>query len=156
VQCASEVLEVEHYGKRGVVVPPTMAGLFARKLGNFDEIKNKLATATYKVVPYASLEQDEKESFDSVVDMIAKVTPAIMVTRIEIVEYKDPNMMGQFESETKKVRVARRILKDKVDLLQTLVHEFCHDLGIDGQKRFVFNVEKMLARVAIANLDSQK
>ena len=156
VQSESEAREVEHFGKRGVVVPPAMAGLFAHKLGNFDDIRRNLGSTSYKIVAFKNLEQDEQDSFNAIFTMVAKVASTISSDNIDIAEYRDQEMMGQYDHSIKRIRIARRILKDKVALLQTLVHELCHTLGMDGQKTFVFAVERMLAKVAIYNSEGNK
>ena len=144
----SEAREVGHYGKRGVVVPEAMASVVKTKLGNMDEIKQRLCEATYTVVHECNLTDNQRGNYRKALKMIRKVTD-VDESNIQIVSYKD-NTLGQYVAG--KIRIGTRALETLKEALCTLVHELCHGYGTDGEKGFVSQVEYMLAEVAIANM----
>jgi len=148
VATPSEAKEVGHYGKRGVVVPEALASVVKTKLGNMDEIKQKLCNATYTVVHLPELSENQRANYCKAISMVRKVK-AVDEFKIQIVSYKD-NTLGQYVAGN--VRIGTKALETLKEALCTLVHELCHGYGTDGEKSFVSQVEYMLAEIAIANM----
>jgi hypothetical protein len=144
----SEAREVGHYGKKGVVVPEAMASVVKTKLGNMDEIRQKLCEATFKVMDEADLTPNQQRNYRKALEMIRKVKE-VDESKIQIVAYKD-NTLGQYVAG--RIRIGARALLTLKESLCTLVHEICHGYGRDGEKSFVSQVEYMLAEIAIANM----
>jgi hypothetical protein len=149
VASESEAQIVEHYGKRGRVVPEAMAAVMKTAQGDIETVRQKLCEATYKVVNESDLTHPQRTNYRTALKMIRKVTE-VDESVIEIVEYKD-STLGQYIAG--RIRIGTKALETLEAALATIVHEICHGVGKDGEKSFVFYVERMLSKIAVANCD---
>jgi len=148
VASESEAQIVEHYGKRGRVVPEAMAAVMKTAQGDIEQVRRKLCEATYKIVQEDDLTENQRSNYQTAIKMIRKVTE-VDENNIELVTYKD-NTLGQYIAG--RIRIGTKALETLEAALATLVHEVCHGYGTDGEKSFVFQVERMLAKIAVANM----
>jgi len=146
----AEAREIEHYGRRGFVVPAPMAALMRNVLGDMQTLKQKLCDATYKIVKETDLTETQLQNYNTAMAMINKVATLSKDT-IKLVVYKD-NTLGQYINGD--IRISVEALNSLAVALQVLVHEHCHAVGADGEKRFVHTVETRLAQIAVANMQN--
>jgi hypothetical protein len=146
----SESKEIGHLGKRGAVVAPALASVLSKEFGEFEEMKTRLRTKTFKPVSYGKLTKTQKVNLETSIEMVKNAGYNISLDLINVVEYKDKGMMGQWIGG--KIRLAQWVLNDLAETLEVLVHEFCHSFGTDGEKAFHAKTEEVFAKVAVANM----
>jgi hypothetical protein len=151
VQNLSESKEIDHLGKKGIVVPEGLNKVLEKKYGNFLGMKQELAKSAFTLCSFADLSQEEKDNLELAIDMIHMVDDRISLDTIDVVEYADEGMLGQHVDG--RTRLAKKVLTTPESALEVLAHEWCHGAGGDGEKAFTDAVQRLLARVAIACLN---
>lgn len=146
VRNVGESKDLEHLGARGIVVGPFVAAVLDKALGSFSERKQKLVEKAFKVISYCDLTDVEKQNLEIAMEHVAGALPGSSLNMVNIVEWPDPTMLGQFKDN--QVLVSRRTLADLPGALHVLVHEFCHALGGDGEKWFHDAVGVTLSEIA--------
>ena len=163
VATLAESAEVEHLGKRGVVVSKPLGAMLAMTLGNKEVLAKQLREEVTKTLSWSDLDESQRTSLWEAVYLVAmarpdpKVTEAIergekvvapdklsaqkLLDLVDVVEFRSPTLMGQFKDG--RLLVAARLLADRDVTLETLVHEFAHRDGGDGEKGHVNAIEAL-------------
>lgn len=126
VASEAEVNELEHFGRRCIVVNATANKLLARHFGTVAERKHRLKSAISKVYKLAALETEEFENFKRVTALLSGHVDATLLGNLEVVDFEG-DLLGYYSSGIP--RVSRKVLKDFRELLITAVHEIAHDTG---------------------------
>jgi hypothetical protein len=134
------------------VVNSTLAEVLSKEYGSFEEMKVKLKTKTFKPVSYNQLTNIQRINLETSIKMIEKAEYSISLDMIDVVNYKDESMLGQWVNG--KIRLAQKVLNKPETTLEVLVHEFCHSFGTDGEKSFHQQTERVFAKIAVANMNA--
>lgn len=149
VRTLSESKTVEHLGKRGVVVPQSMAKVMEKVHGEFFQMKNKLAQSAFACCSFGDLTITEKSNLETAIEMVAAVDPRISLDDIDIVMFADDLMQGQYVDG--RIRLSRKELGKLIMTLWAVGHEWCHKVSNDrdGEKGFTDRVERLLSQIAV-------
>lgn len=144
--CASEAeaTDLEHLGVRGIVVNKVSYDVLKHHFGNKEELAKKLHAEVTRTIPRDDLDLGEMLSLDWALTTLFKATGA-NAANVQIAEFRSKTMQGQFKDGG--IYIARHMLADKYDTLGVLIHEACHCLGADGEKRHVWAMEKTWQQV---------
>jgi hypothetical protein len=133
--------DVEHLGKKGVVVPRPLRSVLEQKLGTVAGNKAKLAKETLKLYGWHELSAEEKASVERALFLVNGVTP-LTISDVDVADYRDGKLIGLWKDG--RIQIAKRILTDRNKTLEVLVHEVAHKLGGgDGEKSHVANIERI-------------
>lgn len=140
VSSMAESKDVEHLGKKGVVVSKQLGHVLAEKLGSIETVKDGLKREVVKRYGWHELTETEKASLTEALNLVNSVEP-VSLDDIEIVDFRDPNLMGQFKE--RKILIAHKYLTDPNETLRILIHEAAHRDGGDGDKGHVNRIENI-------------
>lgn len=134
VSSTGESIEAQHHGMKGVLVTSPLRKVIELDCGKFDERKVRNATDAKKLYGAHELEEDELGALVWAVALVAEEIDGVTLDVIQVVDFVGEKMAGTYSNtgEGERVRVARKILRDKKELLVTIVHEFTHRYGGDG------------------------
>lgn len=140
--------DVEHLGKKGVVVPKALRHVLEQKLGNADTNKAKLREEATTHYGWHDLTADEKAHVERALFLVNGVEP-VSINDLDIVDFRDEKIRGMFRqtAEATRVMLAKKILADRDLTLRVLVHEVAHRTGGDGEKGHVANLERIWAGI---------
>lgn len=145
--------EVEHLGKKGVVVPKPLRSVLEQKLGTVASNKAKLAKETIKLHGWHDLDVAEKANLERALFLVNGVTP-ITIGDLDIADFRDPKLVGLWKDG--RIQLAKRILADRNLTLETLVHETAHKLGGgDGDHNHVAHIESIWSGIVARLTDRQ-
>lgn len=137
VQSMAESREVEHLGKRGIVVPRPLAKLLADEVGSIESARKSFSRATANVYGWDDLNDDERDVYGKVLNLVEPAASGLghenVENRLTVVDFNDETLNGLHHPDGK-IEVARKLLGDFEKFLSVLVHEVSHDHGIDGEK----------------------
>jgi hypothetical protein len=140
VASLAESKDIEHLGKKGVVVSKQLGHVLAETLGNALSIKAALMREVVKHYGWHELAQSERDSLIEAVNLVNPIE-SVKLDDIEVVDFRDPNLMGQFKE--RRIFIAYKYLKDPNETLRILVHEVAHRLGDDGDVGHVHCIENI-------------
>lgn len=133
--------EVEHLGKTGIVCPKPLRAVLEQKLGTVVENKEKLAKETVKLYGWHELTNEEKAHVERALFLVNGVTP-ITISDLDIADYRDEKLLGLWKDG--RIQIAKKVLVDRNQTLEVLVHETAHKLGGgDGEKSHVAHIESI-------------
>jgi hypothetical protein len=142
--------DVEHFGKKGVVVPRPLRVVLEQTLGTVEANKKILAKETVQLYGWHDLSANEKASLERAIRLVNEVDP-ITLSDIDVAEFRDEALRGIFKDE--RIQLSKAILEDKDMTLRVLVHEVAHKAGGgDGEKAHVANIERIWSAI-VANRD---
>lgn len=151
VASLAESKDIEHLGKKGVVVSSQLGIVLAKTLGSALTVKAKLKREVVKRYGWHELSDDERAALSEAVELINPVEP-VKLDDIEVVDFRDDKLMGQFKDN--KILVAHKHLSDPTEALRIIIHEVAHRDGNDGDKGHVWQLETIWKGV-VAQLRSK-
>ena len=146
IACKSlaETTEAAHLGKRGIVVPDAMRAILARSnVVNFDKAKAALSRETLCDYGWEDLTVIERDHLTEAVEMVSAARPTVTLDLVDVCDFRKPGTMGLFASS--RIKLARKGLTTREEVLSTLVHEAAHyTTGAgDGDKSHVAEIESI-------------
>lgn len=157
VETLGDSRDIEHLGRKGVVVSKQLATVLGTKLGSLATVKEGLRKEVTSRVGWGELTAEEQDSIVDAAELIARAVPGFDLDCAEIVEFRSPSLLGQFVPATGHVLVARRVLTDRDETLATLVHEVAHKVSAngDGEKGHVQAIEEVWMKI-VASLRGRR
>jgi len=137
----AESAEVEHLGKRGVVVSKPLGALLATTMGTKDEIQKQMREEVVKTLSWSDVNDDQRKALFDALMLVSSVRPECKLDLIDLVEFRSATLLGQFKNG--RILLASKLLDDPHELLATLVHEYSHREGGDGEKGHVMAIENL-------------
>lgn len=134
----AESADIEHLGKKGVVVSKPLASVLSKVLGNTSTVKEELKKEVLCKYSWHELLPEERVSLTEAVNLINAVEP-FSLDAVDVVDFRSDDLMGQFKEA--RIFIARKYLSDPNETLRILVHEKAHEHGGDGDKGHVWRVE---------------
>ena len=139
---------LEHLGRKGVIVPKALSHIVKKTLGSIEKITEELRGEVLATYSWHDLTAEEKTYFEESVSMIEEANPMgcnDIFGNIDIVDFKSDDLMGQHKDG--RYLVAKKLLADRDELLATLIHEVAHDAGADGDHDHVAALESIWSNV---------
>jgi hypothetical protein len=154
VSSIAEAVELEHFGRRGVVVEEGLRKTLEKGNLNVAAIKSQLKNEVVRSVAWSDLSDVQKNLLSEAATLLDTVCPetAPILSKVNIVEFCDPLIQGLFTGSNGRIDLALRLLDSPKDTLCTLVHETAHALSSDGDggKGHVQTIEDLWARLYFA------
>lgn len=144
VENLAESKDIEHLGKKGVVLPAGLRVLVSKNIGSLEEVKRRLSEEVKKTCSWSDLSQAEQKNLERAVELVGVVS-ACTINDVDVVDFRSSSLLGQHKNG--RYLLARKILADRSSSLETLVHEVAHNSGADGDKGHVAEIERMWAGI---------
>lgn len=141
----SESAKAEHAGVRAIPVSPSLSSIVGRVTGDYRKKANEKAESITQHLGIADLMVIERASLQWACLAFEQATGINALDRVRIVCFTSPSIEGMHRGRD--IFVARHVLQGRVKTLGVLIHEFSHDLGHDGDKSHVWNIEKTWEKV---------
>jgi hypothetical protein len=144
-----EVAALAHYGSTGRNVGQSLFNFLhgVEGIQDAEVVKWNLGRAPKKTYGYSELSEDKMQNFLWAAGELEAVLDNVdVLARVKIVDFHDPNLHGLHRGHG--VEISSRMLVDKVETLQVLLHEFAHDYGIDGSKAHIHMIESLWKKLA--------
>lgn len=141
VASLAESQDVEHLGKKGVVVSKSLRHVLEQTLGTATQNKERLAKETEKLYGWHELSTVEKANLERALFLVA-ASEKLSISDVDVVDFRDPKLLGLFKEG--RIELRKEILTDRDRVLRVLVHEAAHMAGGgDGEKDHVSNIERI-------------
>jgi len=141
--------EIEHFGKRGIVVSAGLEALLSRKLGGFEKVRESLRSSTVKRYGWSDLDSSERTVLEQACQMFGKTGYKLGLPNI--VDFARDDLEGLYISENgeSSIEISRKHLKDRNKVLQIMVHEAAHHISkaSDGTKDHVATIEDFWMKI---------
>jgi hypothetical protein len=147
--------ELEHLGKRGVIVPKVLKALLAATLGSVNDVKKRLGEEVLEERSWGDLEEKEQAHLLESVTLlnaaqeltgVGPSTP-ISLDVIQVVTFRSGKFLGMYKDG--KFLLSRGVLSDFAQTLATLLHEVAHRRGGDGTHDHVAELERLWVGVVM-------
>lgn len=146
VKTLAESADIEHLGKRGVVVSESLSALLTKKLGDIEQVKKDLASEATKFYGWHELADAEKATLTWAVERVAKAAKIDgLLNNVDVVDFRSGTLLGQFKAG--RYLLAKKELHSREEVLATLIHEVAHNNGGDGDKGHVAAIEMLWTAV---------
>lgn len=145
VQSLSESKDLEHLGKKGVVVNKQLGTVLAKTLGDAMTAKESLKKEVLKKYGWGDLNDAERRSLESAIELVNHVEP-VTLDNVDVVDFRSETLLGQFKEG--RCLLAKKHLEDADETLATLIHELAHRHGGDGEHSHVACMESIWKGVA--------
>lgn len=144
-----ESRDIGHMGKRGVVLPNTMAKLLQNLMGfegGIDTIKKRIGAEILEKHSWFNLTKEEQDNLDQAINIIDKSGERFPIEVLDIVSFRSDKQHGLYNGG---ISISKNILLNKISVLKTLIHEYAHYLteGDDGEKSHVAKIENIWANI---------
>jgi len=147
VRSMAESREIEHFGRKTVVVPVAVAEILEQKLGSFRSVQEKLKKSTVKSYSWSDLSADEQANYNYAQELLLAAGVCAELPSARIVDFNDPALAGLAGGG--EIQIARTVMADKYVFLSTLIHEVAHvSTGAsDGEHAHVAAIEASWVKV---------
>ena len=133
------------HGKTGIVVPQALRQVVETHMGSLETVIRKQMN---KPIRYIQLSEMALSKGESLYKVLALVENLVGPLDVKIVKFPEQSrVLGTFCNG--EICLAYKILDDEVELLYTLVHEYCHNFGRDGEVDHERAIGHMLAKIAL-------
>jgi hypothetical protein len=130
VKDTAESADAAHHGMKGVVVGRNLQQTIERVRGDYESRKRDRATDHKDTFSFEDLTEAEAEGLCWGLDMVEKTSEK---ADLDVVDFHGANILASYQGgEHPKVRIARKILTNRRQLLIAIVHELAHAYGGDG------------------------
>lgn len=140
VQSLSDSADVEHLGKKGVLVSKQLAGVLGKKFGGLSVLKDALSKECTREYAWGELDAAEQKNLEEGIYFV-NAAIGLLLSDVKVVDFRSESLMGQFKDGT--VFVAKKHLVDQARTLEILVHEVAHRAGTDGSHSHVARIERI-------------
>ena len=125
-----ESQEMEHLGRRGIVVGEAMRNLVSARTGNVDTLRKNLKEEAIKKYGWADLSPEEQSNLTANVKLIVDSGIPLTMSQVEVVDFRGEEFEGQYVNG--QILIAKRHVADLHYSLEIMVHELGHRVGGDG------------------------
>lgn len=136
--------DIEHLGKRGVVVHKALAAVLADVLGTPDTVMKDLANEACRTYSWHELSEEERKNLMSAIDLVT-AEELLSLEFVDVVDFRSPNIEGMYKDG--RILIAKRMLENRRETLAIIVHEVAHRQGHDGDKSHVAEIERIWAGI---------
>src|SRR5574338_463261 len=148
--------EVEHLGRKGIVVPKPLKAVLQSVMGSTEQLKEDLKNEAVRIYSWGELNEEERGSLGQALMLVSNVVP-VTLSEIDIVDFRSSRKKGMFKlgenGEPDRIMLAKNRLADRRETLATLVHEVAHKGGyVDGTFTFTAQMETIWSGIVQALL----
>lgn len=136
----SESQDMEHLGKKGVVVTKPMMAVVSKEMGSIDKIKAALRTEVMRSYSWGDLNELQQSTLQQSLNLLSKVRE-VSLEDVDVVDFRSKDIEGMFKDG--RVLLASKFLGDPHKTLQVLIHEVAHRVGGDGAHSHVQEIEEI-------------
>jgi hypothetical protein len=140
----AESADLEHFGRRGIVVTGPMRAVLEQKMGSLYKVREALKTEATRTYSWHELTAAQKSNLESAIRRLSSVEP-LTLDEVSVCEFRSEDLRGLYSNEGIKLSV--KVLDNPAECLATLIHEVSHRQGIDGDKAHVQQIESIWARI---------
>jgi hypothetical protein len=140
----SDSRDMEHLGKKGIVVSSGLGAVLGRLLGDAEAVKKSLREEVTRIWSWSDLDATEKSNLETAIGLV-NPSARIDFLDIDVVDFRSAALYGQFKDGRQ--LLARSVLASRQETLATLVHEVAHRTGGDGDKSHVAEIERIWAEI---------
>jgi hypothetical protein len=142
-----QAADLEHLGKRGVMVGDSLINVLKHKFGDINKVRKDLGNEVLEHIQLTDLTKNERAYLESAVETLAAADPKLELSLkdVEVVTFRDKRLLGMHRD--RKALLARSQLASRSRALGTLLHEVAHRNGPDGDKAHVAEIERLWALV---------
>jgi hypothetical protein len=140
VRTLGESKDLDHLGKRGIVVSESLAGILSSTMPSPESVKQALKEETLTKYGWSDLTEAERTSLDEAITLVngSGVTTTSLDV-IDVADFRSKELLGLYKGG--RIVISRKLLADRTRTLSTLVHEVAHSAGDDGAKDHVATIE---------------
>lgn len=133
--------DLDHLGKKGVMVSESMAAVLAKTLPSVSTVKQALSQEAQESFGWDALTPEEKSNLEEAVELVnASGVVSVTLAECEVVTFRSKDILGLFKDG--KIFLRKDRLADAAITLETLVHECAHKGGSgDGEHQHVSRIE---------------
>lgn len=157
VRTEADKHEAKHFGFTGVICPQQMVELWAKYDMTLQQMANKKLKDVTKRFDYKDLDGEEKDNIQWVLSLVSAASIDYSEYILSVVSFFDENIAGTFSynEEDKKahINLARKILKDRRQLLMTTIEELAHIYGGDGTSEHKNGMHSMYADIILSQIE---
>lgn len=146
----SESAEIEHLGKKGIIVPKSLRAVLEKELGSVAANKGKLREEVTHTYGWHDLDPTERENLRAAIGLVNGVEP-VTLESVDVTDFRDSGIEGMFKDG--RILVAKRALGNRRLTLEVVVHEVAHRAGGDGEMGHVRNIERIWSGIVAGLLD---
>lgn len=161
VENIEQSMQLEHLGRRGVVVSKSLRTVIQQSVGSIDQVIQSLQKEVVHNFSWGELDETERFNLLLSVELVTKAvavsqkTPLTsLLSLVSVVEFRSPTLSGQFKNG--KIFLAKKILVDREDTLATMIHEIAHVNGGDGAHGHVSLLETLWKAVVGVLIDGEE
>lgn len=143
----ADSMDIEHFGKVGVVVRKQLQAVLESVTGTLDTVKEQLASEATRIYSWHEFDAAERANLTSALALVTQAGGEVSVDDLTIADFRSPTLQGQFNPNTGNVVLAKKLLQDPKELLVTLVHEVAHRAGGDGDHGHIAALEKLWGNI---------
>lgn len=149
VASLAESKDLEHLGKRGVVVNKPLQAVLQAVMGNTEAVKEGLRKEVVRRYAWNELSAEDKTNLEQAIFLV-NGAEKVALEDLDVVDFRSENLDGMFERDAEKERVllAKKILGSRKETLRVLVHEVAHRQGADGDKGHVARIEGIWSTIS--------
>jgi hypothetical protein len=145
VSCTSQSVEAAQHGLRTQVVSESIRHLVEFVEGKYEDKKNARALEYEKVYSVDELDNKERNNFIWVCNLGKRVADPL--PPISVVDFHGENILGSHEIRSGDIGLARKILRDRTQLVSALIHEIAHKKGDDGTVEHIREEERLFGEL---------
>ena len=119
--------QLEHFGIKGVVTSPSFFRFWESTIGTTKDALVNLRASTSKIWQLDELTPEERGNLEAAYFIITNSTS---LDKLSVVSYKDETTMGSWKNG--EIELNQNILHSLQTTVETLLHEFSHNSGGDG------------------------
>jgi len=149
VSSLAESKDLEHLGKKGVVVNKPLKAVLQAVMGSTETVKESLKKEASRRYSWNELSAGEKANLEQAIFLVSGAEK-VGLDEIDVVDFRSEGLLGMFEKggAGERVLLAKKILASRKDTLKVLVHEVSHRQGGDGDKGHVQRIENIWSTIA--------
>jgi len=155
VKDTAQSAEAAHYGMKGVAVGENLKTAIERVKGDYESRKSSIATDTKATYSFDDLNEDEALGFMFAMEIAEKTGEK---ASLDVVDFYGEGVLATFQEATEpgdeaRVRIARKILTDRRQVVIAVVHELAHYYGRDGTVDHRDACDRIFADLLVSVID---
>lgn len=151
VSSIEESVQAQHLGIKGVVSSPSIKAIVEKVKGNFSDKKKSRKSDAKKTYSAQDLTPDEIEALMWALRTFRLSGETLDSGQVNVVDFYGDGICGTYRKSDDSVRLARRILSDRRELIATLVHEVAHRYGGDGTVDHRDAIDRIFGDIVVAS-----
>jgi len=145
-----ESRDLEHMGRKGVVLPSKLAVVLQQIMGLEDGLETLRIQLSEEIITqhsWCDLSDTERQNLEDAISILEKAGEKIPMANLEIATIRSENVLGLWAKG--RIVLSKAILTDRTKTLTVLIHEYAHHLSEkgDGDKSHVNHIERVWAAI---------